>query len=99
MNELQELKRELQLKDSIIKLREQEIELLKNELSEKELDNNILRNTTSQKFHESLLEKLENVGNKLSIAESQVSLYKEYIKSYNHEDEYKKWCDFWRYLE
>lgn len=98
MNELQELKRELQLKDNIIELREQEIELLKNELSEKELDNKILKNTTSQKFHESLLEKLENVSNKLSIAESQVSLFKEFIRACNLENEYKKWCDFGRYM-
>lgn len=98
MNELQELKRELQLKDSIIELREQEIELLKNELSEKELDNNILRNTTSQKFHESLLEKLETVGSKFSKAESQVSLYKEYIRACNLEEDFKNWCGFGRYL-
>lgn len=98
MNELQELKRELQLKDNIIELREQEIELLKNELSEKELDNNILRNTTSQKFHESLLEKLETVGDKLSKSESQVSLYKEYIRACNLEEGFKIWCDFGRYL-
>lgn len=99
MNELQELKRELYLKDNIIELREQEIELLKNELSEKELDNNILRNTTSQKFHESLLEKLENTGNKLSKAESQVSLYKDFIRSRNLEEDFKNWCNFGRYLE
>lgn len=99
MNGLERLKRELQLKDSIVELREQEIELLKNELSEKELDNNILRNTTSQKLHESLLEKLENVGNKLSKAESQVSLYKEFIRACNLEEDFKNWCDFGRYLE
>lgn len=98
MNELQELKRELQLKDNIIELREQEIELLKNELSEKELDNNILRNTTSQKFHESVLEKLENVGNKLSKSESQVSLFKEFIRACKLEEDFKNWCDFGRYL-
>lgn len=99
MNELQELKREIQLKDNIIELREQEIELLKNELQEKELDNNILRNTTSQKFHESLLEKLETVSDKLSKSASQVSLYKEYISACNLEEDFKIWCDFGRYLQ
>lgn len=99
MNELQELKRELQLKDNIIELREHEIELLKNELSAYEFDNSVLRNTTSQKFHESLLEKLETVSDKLSKSESQVSLYKEYIRSHNLEKDFKNWRDFGRYLE
>lgn len=75
----------------IIELRNEEIKILEEQLEDKMLENQMLRNSNSKSLYDSACSKLDNVTQRLVNAESKVKLIEEFVDCYDMKGEWNDW--------
>lgn len=89
--ETENLKDTIRRLQRIIELRNEEIKLLEEQLKDKMLENQMLRNSNSKSLYDSACSKLDNVTQRLVNAEAKVKLIEEFVDCYDMKSEWNDW--------
>lgn len=89
--ETENLKDTIRRLQRIIELRNEEIKILEEQLEDKMLENQMLRNSNSKSLYDSACSKLDNVTQRLVNAEAKVKLIEEFVDCYDMKDEWNDW--------
>ena len=89
--ETENLKDTIRRLQRIVELRNEEIKILEEQLEDKMLENQILRNSNSKSLYDSVCSKLDNVTQRLISAESKVKLIEEFVDCYDMVSEWNDW--------
>lgn len=89
--ETENLKDTIRRLQRIIELRNEEIKILEEQLEDKMLENQMLRNSNSKSLYDSACSKLDNVTQRLVNAESKVKLVEEFVDCYDMRSEWNDW--------
>lgn len=89
--ETENLKDTIRRLQRIIELRNEEIKILEEQLEDKMLENQILRNSNSKSLYDSACSKLDNVTQRLISAEAKVKLIEEFVDCYDMKSEWNDW--------
>ena len=89
--ETENLKDTIRRLQRIIELRNEEIKILEEQLEDKMLENQMLRNSNSKSLYDSVCSKLENVTQRLVNAEAKVKLIEEFVDCYDMKSEWNDW--------
>lgn len=88
--EKENLKDTIRRLQRIVELRNEEIKILEEQLEDKMLENQILRNSNSKSLYDSVCSKLDNVTQKLS-SSVKLETVEEFAESYGLENEWTLW--------
>lgn len=75
----------------IIELRNEEIKILEEQLEDKMLENQMLRNSNSKRLYDSACSMLDNVTQRLVNAEAKVKIIEEFVDCYDMKEEWNDW--------
>lgn len=89
--EAENLKDTIRRLQRIIELRNEEIKLLEEQLKDKMLENQMLRNSNSKSLYDSACSKLDNVTQRLANADAKVKLIEEFVDCYDMKSEWNDW--------
>ena len=89
--ETENLKDTIRRLERIIELRNEEIKILEDQLEDKMLENQMLRNSNSKSLYDSACSKLDNVTQRLLNAEAKVKLIEEFVDCYDMKSEWNDW--------
>lgn len=89
--ETENLKDTIRRLQRIIELRNEEIKILEEQLKDKMLENQMLRNSNSKSLYDSACSKLDNVTQRLVNAEAKVKLIEEFVDCYDMKEEWNDW--------
>lgn len=89
--ETENLKDSIRRLQRIVELRNEEIKILEEQLEDKMLENQMLRNSNSESLYDSVCSKLDNVTQKLISAETKVKLIEEFVDCYDMKSEWNDW--------
>lgn len=89
--ETENLKDTIRRLQRIIELRNEEIKILEEQLEDKMLENQMLRNSNSKSLYDSACSKLDNVTQRLVNAEAKVKLIEEFVDCYDMKSEWNDW--------
>ena len=89
--ETENLKDTIRRLQRIIELRNEEIKILEEQLEDKMLENQILRNSNSKSLYDSACSKLNNLTQRLANAEAKVKLIEEFVDCYYIVSELNDW--------
>lgn len=89
--ETENLKDTIRRLQRIIELRNEEIKILEEQLEDKMLENQMLRNSNSKSLYDSACSKLDNVTQRLVNAEAKVKLIEEFVDCYDMKEEWNDW--------
>lgn len=89
--ETENLKDTIRRLQRIIELRNEEIKILEEQLEDKMLENQMLRNSNSKSLYDSACSKLDNVIQRLANAEAKVKLIEEFVDCYDMKSEWNDW--------
>ena len=89
--ETENLKETIRRLERIIELRNEEIKILEEQLEDKMLENQMLRNSNSKSLYDSACSKLDNVTQRLLNAEAKVKLIEEFVDCYDMKSEWNDW--------
>ena len=89
--ETENLKDTIRRLERIIELRNEEIKILEEQLEDKMLENQMLRNSNSKSLYDSVCSKLDNVTQRLLNAEAKVKLIEEFVDCYDMKSEWNDW--------
>lgn len=88
--ERENLKNTIRRLQRIVELRNEEIKILEEQMEDKMLENQILRNSNSKSLYDSVCSKLDNVTQKLSSA-VKLEMVEEFAESYGLKNEWTLW--------
>lgn len=88
--EKENLKNTIRRLQRIVELRNEEIKILEEQMEDKMLENQMLRNSNSKSLYDSVCSKLDNVTQKLS-SSVKLEMVEEFAKSYGLENEWTLW--------
>ena len=89
--ETENLKDTIRRLQRIIELRNEEIKILEEQIEDKMLENQMLRNSNSKSLYDSACSKLDNVNQRLVNAEAKVKLIEEFVDCYDMKEEWNDW--------
>ena len=89
--ETENLKDTIRRLQRIIELRNEEIKILEEQIEDKMLENQMLRNSNSKSLYDSACSKLDNVTQRLVNAEAKVKLIEEFVDCYDMKEEWNDW--------
>ena len=89
--ETENLKDTIRRLERIIELRNEEIKILEEQLEDKMLENQMLRNSNSKHLYDSVCSKLDNVTERLTRAEEKVTKIEQFVDCYDMRSEWDMW--------
>lgn len=89
--ETENLKETIRRLQRIVELRNEEIKILEEQLEDKMLENQMLRNANSKSLYDSVCSKLDNVTQKLISAEAKLKMVEEFVDCYDMKEEWNSW--------